>query len=307
MTEPESFPVEATPEVAVPDAPAAPPKPLYRRIALRILIFGAVFYGTWCGTLFFYQDKMLFPTDLTPDPLPLLYSARTVELSRDIGDGQHVVAWFVPGPDVTAESPGPLAVFFHGNAELIDHQHTTIDNYLRLGCSVLLPEFRGYGRSGGTPSEAGIVEDAAYFFDLAIERPEVDPRHVVIHGRSLGGGPAAQLAALRPPAALILESTFRSAAAMASKYWAPQFLVKNTFYTDRVLAKLRVPVLIFHGTTDNIIPVEHGRQLHEIAADSKYVEYDCQHNNFPGSDYEDYVAQIRRFLIARQIVADEQP
>lgn len=308
MTQTDASPiVDATSAAAAHDAPAAPTKPLYRRIARRILIFAAVFYVAWCGTLYVKQDDLLFPTDSAADPLPLLYSARTVELSRDIGNGQHVVAWFVPGPGVTAESPGPLAVFFHGNAELIDHQHTTIESYLRLGCSVLLPEFRGYGRSGGSPSEAGIVEDAVYFYDEATKRPDVDGQRVVIHGRSLGGGPASQLAARRKPAALILESTFLSAAAMAAEYYAPSFLVKNPFRTDRALAELDAPVLIFHGTTDNIIPVEHGRKLHAIAAGSEYIEYDCQHNDFPGDDYEDYVARIRQFLIAHKVVTAKQP
>ncbi len=304
MTEPEPPPIRAATE-----GPDKSPGALYKRVALRILIYGLILYVVvWCGTLYFFQDRLLFPADIAPDPTPLLYSARTIELTRDIGEGQQAVAWFIPGPSVTAESPGPLAVFFHGNAEIIDHQHTTVSISLRLGCSVLLPEFRGYGRSGGSPSEAGIVDDAVHFFDQAIKRPEVDKDRVVIHGRSLGGGPAAQLAAQREPAALILESTFRSAAAMAGEYYAPQFLVKNTFHTDHVLSKLDAPVLIFHGTTDNIIPVEHGRALHDIAADSEYVEYDCQHNDFPGSDsYEDYVARIGRFLIAHHVVTDPTP
>jgi len=300
MIEPDASPVDAA------DAPATARKTLYKRAASRILIYSMVLYAVWCGTLYFYQDKLLFPNDLAPDPLPLLYSAGTIELTRDIGEGQQVVAWFIPGPGVTTESPGPLAVFFHGNAEIIDHQHTAIERYLRLGSSVLLPEFRGYGRSGGRPSEAGIVEDAVYFYDKVLERPDVDGHRVVIHGRSLGGGPAAQLAEQRPPTVLILESTFLSAAAMAGEYYAPQFLVKNTFYTDRVLAKLRIPVLIFHGTTDNIIPAEHGRKLHEIAADSEYVEYDCQHNDFPGDNYDDYSARIKQFLIANKVITDKQ-
>ncbi len=301
MTEPDASQVDTG-----ADAPAEPPRPLYKRVVKRILVYGIILYGVvWCGTLYFFQDGMLFPTDLAPDPTPLLYSASTIELTRDIGDGQQVVAWFIPDPGASAESPGPMAIFFHGNAEIIDHQHTTVSIYLRLGCSVLLPEFRGYGRSGGSPSEAGIVEDAVHFYDEAIKRPDVDSQRVVIHGRSLGGGPAAQLAARRPPAALILESTFRSAAAMAGEYWAPQFLVRNPFHTDRVLAELDAPVLIFHGTTDNIIPVEHGRELHDIATNSEYVEYDCQHNDFPGTDsYEDYVARIGRFLIAHNVVTD---
>jgi len=268
-----------------------------RRLVVRWLVFAAVLYVAWCATLYFYQDKMLFPADLAPAPTPSLYDRTTEELRVDIGGGEHAVAWFIPALPRDSSKPAPLVVYFHGNAEIIDYQTTAVEGYRKLGCAVLLPEYRGYGRSGGKPSEAGILADSIRFFDQATKRPDVDPVRVVIHGRSLGGGPAAQLAGARKPRALILESTFISVAVMAHGYLAPECLARNPFRTDRVLAGLDVPVLIFHGTHDDIIPVRHGRALRDLAQNGAYVEYDCRHNDFPGDANEDaYWDEIARFL-----------
>ena len=284
----------AQPSAAVSPRPTTP---IRRRVA-RVVLTVAVIYAIWCTMLYFYQDQLLFPRDMAPPPLPLGYQGKTtIEMKLDLPEGGSVVAWFLPAPGVTPSTPAPAVVFFHGNAEIIDHQHEIVEGYHALGCSVLLPEYRGYGRAAGTPDEKGIVADAVHFYDELIMRPEVDKNRIVFHGRSLGGGPAAQLAARRPPRALILQSTFSSVAAMAYKYGGPSFLAKNPFRTDHVLEALDVPVLIFHGTRDDIIAVAHGRRLRDLARRGTYVEYDCRHNDFPGTDNEEaYWNEILAFL-----------
>jgi len=173
-----------------------------------------------------------------------------------------------------------------------------------MGFAVLLPEYRGYGRSDGEPSQAAIVEDAVYFFDQVVENKNIDKRRIVYHGVSLGGGVAGQLARHRPPTAMILQSTFANIAEMAWQYAAPPFLARHPFYTDRVLADLDRPVLIFHGSEDRIIPVENGRRLDRVARNSRYVEYQCGHNNFPGrGNGIKYEEAIKGFLIDNRILA----
>ena len=245
------------------------------------------------------QDKLVFPADMAPEPLAAAYQLTqgTSLLQVDIETGGAVEAWFLPAPAASAGNAAPTVVFCHGNAEIVDYHDAIVSGYHRLGCSVLLPEYRGYGRSAGTPSEKGIVADAVRFYDQLIERDDIDASRIVFHGRSLGGGVAAQLAARRTPAALILESTLTSVAIMAHTYFAPTFLARHPFRTDRVVAEIDVPVLIFHGTRDRIIPVVHGHKLRQLAAGAAYVEYDCGHNDFPGrGNHDAYWNEIADFL-----------
>jgi len=283
-----------------------PAKRLYRRCWFRLVGYVAAAYIAWCAVLYFYQDKMIFPADMAPPPGPAAVRS-TVPVTRlqlDLETGGRVEAWYIPAPEVSLENPGPAVVFFHGNAEIIDYQDHIVGGYRRLGCSMLLPEYRGYGRSAGKPSEKALVADAVRFYDQLVTREDVDASRIVFHGRSLGGGVAAQLAARRKPAALILESTFRSLAIMAHEYFVPSFLARHPLRTDRVVPEIDVPLLILHGANDTIIPVTHGRKLRDLAPPGTiYVEYDCGHNDFPGRGNRDaYWNQIAKFLIAARVV-----
>lgn len=281
-----------------------PKKP---RTRLRRLIRTAVLlYAVWLTLLFVGQRWIVFPDYLTPEPSAAeKYDSTTVVLRRDIGDSAgDVIAWYVPSDAARRGKPSPLVVYLHGNAEIIDSQGDAIELYRLLGCSVLLPEFRSYGRSkGGRPSEKALVEDAVWFLDEVKKRPEVDASRIVIHGRSMGGGVAAQLAARRQPKALILGSTFTSLAPFAHRYLAPAFLLRSQFRTDAVLPTLDIPVLIHHGTRDNIVPVEHGRRLRDLAKRATLIELDCMHNDFPGEgNQERYEDDIRAFLVEHGVI-----
>lgn len=256
------------------------------------------------------QDRLIFPRDMAPPPLRWPPVEGTVEWARQRADGSKGVAWFVPAPDASATNPSPCVVFFHGNAEIIDHQMDIMNGYRTLGCSVLLPEFPGYGRSEGRPSEKSIVDDGLYFIGKLANEPSVERRQIFIHGRSIGGGAAVQVAGQQEPAGLILESTFTSLASFADGYFVPRFLVRHPFYSDRVIMTLRSPILIFHGSRDTIIPVAHGRALRDLAAQStdvRLVEYDCGHNDFPPpADEADYWRNIEAFLRAHAASATKR-
>ncbi|HPD29259.1 MAG TPA: alpha/beta hydrolase [Phycisphaerae bacterium] len=268
-----------------------------RRAVVRLLVSLTVAYLGWCAVLFFWQDEMLFPRYSAPSPSSPPPSANVQIVRIDVGEKRHMEGWFFPAASASLSSPAPVVIYCHGNAEIIDQQEWFVENYHRLGCSVFLPEYRGYGRSPGKPSEKAIVEDCVRFHDELLKREDVDPGRIAIHGRSLGGGVAAQIAARRKPAALILESTFTSVASYAQKYCVPKLLVRHPFRTDLVLPELDVPVLVFHGTRDDIVPVKHGRRLAKLARNAVYVEYDCGHNDAPGPGNEaDYWGRIEAFL-----------
>lgn len=259
-------------------------------VVARVVLYPLILYSTYCAVLFFAQDSLIFPASMAPPPLKFPPVKSTQEWQRTRDDGSKGVAWFVPAPGASADNPRPVTIFFHGNAEIIDHQVPLIEGYMRMGCSVLLPEYPGYGRAEGAPGQRAIMEDAEYFVSELLKRKDVDAARIYLHGRSIGGGPAAQLAAIHEPAALILESTFTSMASFADGYLAPRFLVRHPFRTDRAVESLHAPLLIMHGTRDTLIPPNHAHELQKLAAQSTHVrlvEYDCGHVDFPGRDNED--------------------
>jgi len=263
----------------------------------------ALLYAAWCTLLYLRQDTLVFPAYIAPPPAAHPFDPDTQVIKLDIGANSTTEAWFIPASSASSQHPAPVVIYFHGNAEIIDQQDYIASGYKALGCSILLPEYRGYGRAGGSPSQEAIVADCVRFYDRLIQRTDVDKSRIVFHGRSLGGGVAAQVATQRQPASMIVTSTFHSAAEMAHNYAAPMFLAKHPFRTDRVIAELNIPLLIFHGTQDSIIPINHSRRLHKLVPEATYIEYDCGHIDFPGDRNETaYWTAISEFLMRNGIV-----
>jgi fermentation-respiration switch protein FrsA (DUF1100 family) len=244
--------------------------------AVRALALVALAYVAWCGLLFVAQTSLVYPRQLAGKPFPADVAIAGEKWFVDIAPGQRVEAWYFPVRGASAERPVGVAIFFHGNAEFIDHYRgEMIRRWHARGFSVLLPEYRGYGRSDGTPSQAGILADALAFYDRLVARPEVDKARIILHGRSLGTGVAAQVGAVRPAAALVLDSPFTSIAAFAARYLVPEFVVTSPFRTDRVLPAIAArgaKVLILHSPTDEIVPYDHGKELAAITPGAVLVD-----------------------------------
>ncbi|MFW6050650.1 MAG: alpha/beta hydrolase [Myxococcota bacterium] len=217
----------------------------------------------------------------------------------------RVEGWYLPAPGASTDDPAPAVLFAHGNAELIDYWATILEAYRSMGISVLLPEYRGYGRSAGRPSERAIVEDFVRFHDQLAARPEVDASRLIFHGRSIGGGVVCGLARHRTPRALILMSTFTSVADVARRYLLPRALVSDPFDNAEVLAKLDVPVLLLHGRRDRIVPAAHGKTLASLCPRARLVLCDADHNDCP-PDWPAFWEEVRGFL-AQAGVLDARP
>ncbi len=262
-------------------------------------------YVAWLVLIYVMQDRMLFPGHYSmrrPGATTVPAGFERVWLA--LGDESRVEAWFLPGTGRSAARPGAAVIFTHGNAETIEDWVAGAKTYGFLGVSVLLVEYPGYGGSGGAPSERSITEAMNRAYEWLAARAEVDGAKIVFHGRSIGGGAAAALARTHAPAALITESTPMSVAWFARGYGAPGFLCRNPFRTDEVMAGLTCPILIFHGTTDGIVPVEHARELHRIAPQSELIEMAAGHNDLP-SDEDAYWAAIGAFLMKNGIVPQQ--
>jgi len=267
------------------------------KIAMRIGLYVLIAAVVWAIAACALQRRVLFPRHAIPAP-PEPSAAETSERiepwHRDTPAGR-VEAWFMPAPDATAAAPKPAVIFAHGNAELIDHNIELANAYHELGVSVLMPEYRGYGRSAGSPSQKAIVADYVAFYDRLAAQPGVDAQRIVFHGRSLGGAVTAQLAEKRRPAAWVLQSTFTSVAAMARGFGVPRFLVRDPFEVKDVLKGYDGPVLILHGTADEIVDISHANALHAAAEGSELATFPTGHNEpMPEDAWRRIEAFLRR-------------
>ncbi|MEX1017006.1 MAG: alpha/beta fold hydrolase [Phycisphaeraceae bacterium] len=272
--------------------------------SIRMLVYLLIALLVWAAAVWLLQRQVLFPRHLANEP-PAVAPPDDAEVWWLETGGGRVEAWLLPGHGVSADRPGPAVIVAHGNGERIDFWVHALEPYRELGVTVLMPEYRGYGRSDGTPSADAILDDFARFHDRLASRDDVDADRIFFHGRSLGGATLGTLTADRTPAALILESTFTSTADMARGYLVPGFMVRDRFDARAGLRAYAGPVLLMHGERDSVIPPDHARQLHAAAANSELVWFDTDHNDIlPGGAYWQ---AITTFLRDHGLTAHEAP
>jgi len=175
-------------------------------------------------------------------------------------DGQTIVSWFV-------RRPGPyVAIYFHGNGSALSVVGPRIGQLADLGFSVLAIDYRGYGGSTGSPTEAGIHLDADATYDEA-RRLGFAPDHIILLGESLGTGVALELASRREVGGIMLDSAYSSIVDVAAdRYWflPVRWLMIDQYRSDLWMPKVHVPVLMLHGTDDWVVPYRYGRRLADL-------------------------------------------
>jgi hypothetical protein len=247
---------------------------------------------------YFGQAGMLYLPDLpsrtltaTPQDIGLGYE--DVWLRTE--DGVRLHGWYVPA----APAHGTL-LFFHGNAGNISHRLDSIRIFHRLGLSVFIIDYRGYGRSEGQPSEAGTRQDALAAWRHVTEERGVAVGQVVLFGRSLGAAVAARLATGQPPGALIVESAFTSVPDLAAElyWWLPaRRLARFEYATRDDVTRVRCPVLVVHSPDDEIIPFRHAEAIFAAAHEPKeLLRLRGGHNDGFMLSGEDYVRGLDGFL-----------
>lgn len=260
---------------------------------LKILALAAILYLSYCGFMFAFQRQVLFPRQYAiqiPDKAEKIRGLQKIWLELSFG---KVESWFLP--PLSNEKKGPVLIFAHGNAELIEHWPEFFLPLTQSGIGVYLVEYPGYGRSEGIPSEKTIVETFVTAYDYIIKNPDVDPARVVFFGRSIGGGAVCALAEKRKPAAIILMSTFTGVSRMAKKYAVPGFLIRDPFDNLKTVESYGGPLLVIHGKHDEIIPYSHGVSLFQAAGQGQLVTYECGHNDCP-PNLEEFYKDILKFL-----------
>lgn len=238
-------------------------------------------YGVVALTIYFGQARLLyFPTtpgrevNLTPASIGLDYESVALTTS----DGVVLDGWFVP-----AIPERGVVAFFHGNAGNIGHRMDSLRILNDLGLSTLIIDYRGYGRSGGKPTEKGTYRDAEAVWRHLVEEREVSPERIVLFGRSLGAAVAAELATRHRPGALVLESPFTSVPDLAGEiypYLPVRWLARFRYATAEAVGRVACPVLVIHSADDEIIPIAHGRRVFEQArAPKRFLELSGGHNS----------------------------
>ena len=217
------------------------------------------------------------------------------------GDGVSLHGWFVRRhSEVPEEAPYTL-LFFHGNAGNITHRLENVAYLIQSGIQVFIFDYRGYGKSRGRPHEDGLYRDALAAYDYVVSRPEVDAEKIVLFGRSLGGAVAVQLATQRACDKLILESTLTSATEMAGMLFSGlpvKMLVRSRFDSLGAIAALQMPILVIHGTEDEVIPFELGQRLFAAANAPKYwYAIDrAGHNDTYAVGGQEYFTRLFQFI-----------
>jgi fermentation-respiration switch protein FrsA (DUF1100 family) len=218
--------------------------------------------------------------------------------SFETADGVRLNAWFVRAPGL---SPRPSVLVLNGNAGNRALRAPLAAALRSHGLHVLLTDYRGYGGNAGTPTEAGLVLDAAAARAYLAQRADVDASKIVYFGESLGTAVAVRLAEKQPPAALILRSPFTSMIDIAKHHYPflpVRLLLRDRFETADRIRRMNVPVLVIAGGRDSIVPVENSRRLYEAASEPKRFVLigDADHNDLELLAGREMVAAILRFI-----------
>jgi fermentation-respiration switch protein FrsA (DUF1100 family) len=257
-------------------------------IALRIAVL--VYLGL-AAVLFLIQDSYIFPGATTQGLQDALLTQGTDNelVSLRASDGTRIVALYgtalqSDGQALVDNRKCPTVIFFYGNGACMAYSTDVFDHVRRLGANIIIPDYEGYGMSGGKPSESGCYAAADAAYDYLLNRKDIDAKRIVPMGWSLGAAVAIDLASRRPAAGLVTISAFTNLRDMAHQFvpWLPMSMIlKYRFDNLGKLARIFCPIFIVHGTRDEIIPPRMAGQIAAAAKGkvSRYDVLDAGHND----------------------------
>ena len=258
--------------------------------ALILVLSILALYAGAMAWLWLRQEKLLFAPTVLPANQPLAQAP-------DI----HEVAIDVPGARLSAlhlrlPQPKGVVFFLHGNGGSLATWFVNPEYYRRVNFDLFMIDYRGYGKSTGQiESEAQLRSDVRAAWDTVAA--QYAGRKVVIYGRSLGSGLAADLSASRGPDLTVLVSPYRSMAALAGEHyaWVPQMVLRYPMRTDTLIGRIRSPLLLIHGERDPLIAPSHSDALKALAPHATLLRVPgAGHNDLQEFDF--YLAAFARAL-----------
>lgn len=217
------------------------------------------------------------------------------DLFFDTSDGLRLHGWFFTG-----RRTDRTLLYFHGNAGNIGDRVEKIHFLLKMGWNVFAFDYRGYGMSQGSPTIDGVLDDGRSAFHYLTEKIGIPRDQIVLFGESLGGAMAAEIAAEESVAAVILESTFTSLRELSQAVYRflPEIATPDVYRSVDRIRHSKAPVLVIHGTEDEIVPFSMGKKLFESAPHPKrlFAVPGAQHNDVYEKAGKDYLKEIEEFL-----------
>lgn len=267
------------------------------KLAIWVILSLVIAYCSVCIFIFFYQPRLIFfpSPDLEKTPAHLNIPYQEVWLPVEVTATQFQ---FIHGWWIKANKPRDrVLLYLHGNAENIGANINRANFFRELGFSVLLIDYRGYGRSQGKfPNELQVYQDAAVAWNYLHDERQIPSDRIFIYGHSLGGAIAIDLALKQPDAGgLIVDSSFTSIREMVAlqnifSIFPVDLMLTQRFESIEKLPNLKMPVLFIHGSDDSTVPAFMSQNLYAVAPEPKKIVIvpGADHNNVAETAPYDY-------------------
>jgi alpha-beta hydrolase superfamily lysophospholipase len=208
----------------------------------------------------FLQEKVVFLPVVLPHKHQYRFDKNFEEYFFETPNNGRINALFFK-----AKNSKGVILYFHGNADNLHRWGKIASEFSVFGYDVLVPDYRGYGKSKGLKNEKFLFEDAQFCYNFL--KKKYSEEKIIIYGRSLGGAFATKIASENAPKKVILESTFFNLQDMANR-WIPVFITKKIspkvtyhFLSNEYVKKIKSPIFFFHGTKDFVVPLKSGKKL----------------------------------------------
>lgn len=268
---------------------------------------GAIAYVAFGLSLWLGQTRLIFYPQPAPFTTPADAGFPYEDVQISVGDG-HIHGWWLPSANPNAKT----VLVFHGNASNVENTLIQTQQFLALGLSAFIIDYRGYGLSSGPfPNEQRVYEDAIAAWDYLTQTREISANDIVIFGHSIGGAIAIELASQQPAAAgLIVQATFTSMTDMMDhagySRLVPKWLLNQHFASIDKVQTLQMPVLVIHGMNDQTVPASMSQTLYGAIAAPKqlWLVPIADHNDIATVAGEQYSLTVQGWL---QTLIDEKP
>lgn len=234
--------------------------------------------GLLSGLLYLMQPSMVFYPHLDLVETPAEWGLEYEDVYLSSRDGVRLHGWYIPH-----DKAEEVVLFLHGNGGNISHRGASIDIFNRIGLNTLIIDYRGYGKSEGSPGEKGFYEDARAAWRYLIEQRGFKTEQIIIFGRSIGAAVATKLAAEVGPERVILESAFSRSRDMANRMMpivSRITVMRYPFNSMERIKDIHARLLMLHSPDDEIIPYRLGEKLFQAANEPKqFVNLKGDHNS----------------------------